>query len=100
MTLPLTCDLSPDAIKARRAGLLPGLAEQAVLRAQTEGGYELTFAASSEMLHAIVAVIDAERQCCRWLRFDLAVLPDGRGILLKLSGPEGAGEFLSALMQR
>jgi hypothetical protein len=97
VNLPIVCELTPEALRARRDRLLPGLAERAIRREETADGYVLTFAASSETLHAIAAVVDAERQCCRWLRFAVAVEPGGGPISLTLSGPDGSREFLSAL---
>lgn len=44
------------------------------------------------------AVIGAERQCSRWLRFELTVPPNGAPIALALRGPQGAREFLSSLI--
>src|SRR5262245_58506214 len=95
--LPIICELSPDALRARRDELLPRLAARAIKREGVSNGYAFTFDASSETLQALAAVIDAERQCCRWLRFALTVEPDGGPITLTLSGPDGAREFLSAL---
>jgi hypothetical protein len=96
--MPISCALTPEAIRAARAGLLPGLAERAERREATEDGYRLTFAAEGDILQAIAGTIDAERQCCRWLRFEMSVLPDGGPIVLTLSGPAGAREFLEALL--
>jgi hypothetical protein len=97
MTLPVVCELTPDAVKARRTRLLPGLVARATRREETEDGYRLTFAASSEIFRAITDAMDAERQCCRWLCFQLTVPPGGGPIVLTLTGPEGAREFLAAL---
>lgn len=97
MTLPISCDLTAEAIRAGRAGLLPGLAERATSREETADGYTLVFEPSQDNLRAITATIDAERQCCRWLRFVLTAEPDNGPITLALSGPHGAREFLSAL---
>ena len=44
------------------------------------------------------AVIDAERRCCRFLRFVLIVEPDDGPLWLELTGPEGTEDFLSALL--
>lgn len=96
---PIVCALTPAAIAARRAGLLPGLVERARTCDAVEHGYRLTFAASGETLQAIVRTIDAERQCCRWLHFDLVVPPEEGPIVLTLSGPAGAREFLAALFE-
>ena len=97
-SLPIMCTLTPDAIAARRTGLLPGLVERVTQAEPLENGYRLTFAASSGTLLAIMRVIDAERQCCRWLQFDLQVPPGEAPILLTLTGPPGAREFLDALL--
>jgi hypothetical protein len=94
---PIVCALTPAAIAAGRAGLLPGLAERARSCDPVEHGYRLTFAASSDTLRAIAQTIDAERQCCRWLHFDLVVPQEEGDIVLTLSGPAGAREFLAAL---
>ena len=94
---PVACTLTPDAIKAGRAGLLPGLADRALSREAMDDGYRLTFAASTDTLQHIARVMDAERQCCRWLHFHLEVPPAVRPMVLTLSGPTGAREFLEAL---
>ena len=51
------------------------------------------------MLAAIAATVDAERQCCRFLRFQLTVEPDVGEISLDLTGPPGTREFVSALFE-
>lgn len=97
MTLPIVCELTPEAVRARRAGLLPGLAARAERREELPDGYRLTFVPSSETLRAIADVVATERRCCRWLHFQMTVEPDNGPIVLTLSGPRGAREFLSAL---
>jgi hypothetical protein len=97
MNLPIMCELTPEALRERREGLLSRLAERATGQEQTVDGYVFTFAPSSDTLKILTAVIDAERQCCRWLRFAVTVEPDGGPITLTLSGPNGSREFLSAL---
>lgn len=77
--------------------MLPGLFRRAVASEPLPNGVRLQFDASSEVLQAIVSTIDAERQCCRFLRFELTLEPDGGPIRLTLTGPAGTAEFLSAL---
>ena len=98
MNLPVACTLSPETLAARRAGLLPAFALEAETREQAPDGLRLRFSASTERLQRIAAVIDAERPCCRFLRFDLTVEPDGGPVWLTLSGPPGTKEFLGALI--
>ena len=98
MTLPIACTLSPETLATRKAGLLPGLAREAELREETADGLRLRFAPAAGVLQRIAGVVDAERQCCRFLRFDLIVAPDQGPIWLSSSGPPGTKEFLAALI--
>ena len=96
MTLPVACTLSPETLAARKAGLLPALAREAVAREEMPDGLRLRF--DADHLQRIAAVVDAERQCCRFLRFDITVEPDFGAVWLALSGPAGTKEFLAALI--
>jgi hypothetical protein len=49
------------------------------------------------VLSAIAETIDAERLCCRFLRFELVVAPNGGPVELRLNGPPGTAEFLAEL---
>ena len=97
--LPLVCELTPAEIEARRAALLPGLLAQAEERTALPHGFRWQFAASAPFLAAAAETINAERQCCRFLRFVLTVEPDSGPIWLEITGPEGTAEFLTTLMR-
>jgi len=62
-------------------------------------GFSFEFSPSNQVLSSIVAMIDAERQCCQFLRFQLAVEPAGGPITLDVTGPPGAREFLAAMIE-
>ena len=96
--LPIACELTPAELAARREGLLPGLLDQAQERMNLSNGLRFSFAPSSEFLRAAVQTIDAERQCCRFLKFELTVEPDGGQMRLEITGPPGTAEFLNTLM--
>jgi hypothetical protein len=96
--LPIVCTLTPDTIRTRRAGLLPGLAERAARREPLDNGYRLRFDPSADLLTAMAASIAAERQCCRFLTFRIVVQPDEGEISLDITGPAGTRDFLDALL--
>ena len=98
--MPIACSLSPDALAARRAGLLPGLAARATAIDELPDGLRLRFAPADGILGEIAQVVDAERQCCRFLQFDLRVEQAAGPITLLLTGPPGTREFLSELIER
>jgi hypothetical protein len=98
---PIACTLSPAAIRARREGLLSELLRRATAHEELQDGHRLQFAADAadeDALFTIARAVNAERECCRFLRFQVTVEPDGGPILLELSGPPGTREFLSALL--
>ena len=51
------------------------------------------------MLASIARAVDAERHCCRFLRFTITVEPDEGPVTLDLTGPPGTREFVVALLE-
>ena len=96
--LPVACSLGPDALAARRDGLLADLVQQVRSREDLPEGVRLRFDSDAATLATIARTIEAERCCCRFLRFTVVVEPDGGPILLDLTGPPGTREFLAALL--
>ncbi|MGH7627924.1 MAG: hypothetical protein ACREOF_00730 [Gemmatimonadales bacterium] len=69
--------LQPAAgVAWRRDALLPGL----VARAEAH---------EAELLAALATTIDGERRCCRFLRFEVAIEPDGGPVWLASPGRQG-----------
>jgi hypothetical protein len=95
--LPVVCTLTPATIAIRKAALLPGLVGRAESREETASGMRLRLPADA--LSAVLQTVDAERQCCRFLRFEITVEPDGGPIWLEVAGPSGTREFLAALLE-
>jgi hypothetical protein len=97
--LPIVCTLSPEALNARKKGLLARVAALSKRTTATEAGYRFEYDPDSETLTRIIEMIDAERQCCRFLRFDLTVPADAGSVSLDVTGPAGTREFLDALLE-
>jgi hypothetical protein len=97
MDLPVVCTLTPETMATRKANLLSGLVGRAEKREDTADGIRFNF--PSDALSAVATTVDAERQCCRFLRFEITVEADGGPIRLSLSGPPGTREFLTALIE-
>lgn len=96
--LPIACTLTPDALQARRDGLLTDVLQRAAHHELTAEGLRVRFVPQIDTLEALVRVVDAERQCCRFLRFVITVEPDGGPIWRELSGPAGTREFIAGLL--
>lgn len=96
--IPIACTLSPDALRARREGLLADLLRRAEHQEFLDEGLRVRFAADDETFATIAKVVDAERRCCRFLQFVITVAPDGGAISLELSGPPGTRDFIAGLL--
>ena len=97
--LPIACQLTPGDLRARRGELLPGLVAHALERVDRPDGFAWRFQARTEVLQAITSVIDAERRCCAFLRFELTVEPGGGPLWLAVSGPAGTKDFLAGFIK-
>ena len=98
--LPIVCSLTPEALQARQLGLLSELLDLAEGREPLPEGMHLRFAAAPATLSAIARAVEAERDCCRFVRLSITVEPDDGPMLLDLTGPPGTREFLAALFDQ
>jgi len=93
---PIACTLTPIELANRRNDLLPGFLSRADIQETIPEGFRWSFSETDGLLHNVVSVIEAERRCCRFLRFRLTLEPDGGPLRLEVTGPEGS--FLRSLL--
>jgi hypothetical protein len=98
--LPVACTLGPDALSARRQGLLAELAGRAAAHQELPDGHRLSFENTDGNLELLFRMVAAERRCCEFLRFQITVEPGGGAVTLDLTGPPGTREFVAALFER
>ena len=96
---PIICSLTPEALDARKRDLLSALLDRSAGRELLADGVRLRFEPSGEMLSSIAQAVDAERHCCRFLRFTITVEPNHGAMILELTGPPGTREFVAALLE-
>jgi hypothetical protein len=92
--LPVVCRLTSPELRERRAAVLTLLRAHMRERVPLAAGYRLRFDAAGGVLAALAALIEAERECCPFLRFQLTIEPAQGPVWLEISGPEGTREFL------
>jgi len=96
--LPIFCTLQPDELRLRREQLLSELGRRVQKQEDRPEGYRLEFTSGDDALMLVASVVEAERQCCRFLRFAIQVEPEDGPIYLDLSGPPGTREFLAGVL--
>jgi hypothetical protein len=96
--LPIACTLNEADFQTRRGGLLQQVSEHALERKPVASGYALRFAPEDDVLEPLFRLIQLERTCCAFLRFELILEPDQGPVWLTLTGPEGTHAFLDEIL--
>ena len=96
--LPVVCSLSTPELREREQTVLAKIRTRVQEVRDLDNGYALRFDPESATLSDLATLIDLERQCCPFLRFELQVLPASGPIWLKLTGPEGTRDFLRTIL--
>jgi hypothetical protein len=94
--LPIACTLDGRDLAGRQSELRDSVLAEAESVERLPVGYRWHFRGSRDLLGRLGAVIDAERHCCRFLRFALDVQPDLAAVTVEITGPEGTADFLES----
>ena len=90
----IACRLTEPALAARLEALRRGLLGQVVRIAPIASGYRLELPNTDETADAVLDFVRFERQCCPFIDFGATLPAAGHPILLDLTGPDSAQEFI------
>ena len=96
----LCCTLNQPPEIARRGSLLKTLYESTLERREMEHGFAFRFNGDAATERKVFEFIAMERDCCRFLSFQLNLAPERGSIWLAVEGPDGVKEFARAEMGR
>ena len=94
--IPIVCTLNDAEFRERERVVLEKLKSAMRETAETVDGYTFSFTSDDELLRDLSEFIILERRCCPFLDFSLKVGRGGGDIVLELSGPDGAKEFIAS----
>jgi len=94
--LAIMCTLTDPELRERRGGVLAQFRAHVRAWEPHAHGYRFRFDPDAASMKVVFQVIELERQCCRFLRFQLTVEPNDGSILLAITGPEGTDAFLGS----
>jgi hypothetical protein len=97
VTPPVARLLSPHALEDRLAEIEQLLAGSDETR-ELDDGYEFRFPGDEVWAGRLLDLIQAERQCCQFLRFELSFEPQRGPIRFRVRGSEEIKAFLGAMM--
>ena len=91
-TKPVTCKLTTPEFQKRKATVIADVKSLVLERKELEDGYSYKFEGKDEILDKLNDFIKTERMCCDFLTFQVTV--EENIVLLQITGPNGAKEFL------
>lgn len=94
--MPIACSLGGPALGRRQSELRASILAEAQAVERIPDGYRWRFAHTSNLFARLGLLIDAERDCCRFLRFALSGDQDQGRVVLEITGPNGTVEFLES----
>ena len=98
--IPIACTLSGPELRDREKTVLKAFAAHVRKIEARPDGYAIEVAATDEGLATAMVLIQVERLCCPFLRFDLTVQAHAGPVHLTVSGPPGVREFLATWLDR
>lgn len=93
-SLPIACKLSDPREVSDRKELLGSVFAQVRWVKELEDGYIFGFPGSAGWAEKLIEIVNAERECCPFLTFEVLFEPDGGQISLRVTGPEDAKAFI------
>lgn len=95
--LPIACCLSTSQLREREATLIAEFKSGVIAVEEIQDGYIFHLTGDGSRMKTICNLIEAERQCCRFLKFELNAQPNMGPLHLAITGPVGTKEFLKPI---
>jgi len=96
--LPVACCLTSAEFREREANLLAQFRSAVTGIEELADGYVFCLSGDRKTILLVADVIAAERECCRFLTFELKAYPNTGPAFVRMTGPPGTKEFLKAVL--
>lgn len=97
--LPIACTLTAPELQERRRTVLLQISRAVIEVRELENGYAYSFPPTDDWLEKLAAMVNLERQCCPFLRFQLIVEENDGPLWLEMTGPAGTKDFLAGTFE-
>lgn len=96
--IPVVCCLSDEEMRNREATLLAQFRSALVTTEEVSDGYLFRIPSDKKSIALAAELIVAERECCPFLRFELAAEAGMGPVTLRMTGPSGTKEFMKSFL--
>jgi hypothetical protein len=95
---PIACSLTTVELRDRKATLFAQFRSAVIETEELQEGYAFRLPGDGEWIGLIAELIVAERECCPFLAFEMAALPNMGPVIVRVIGPAGTKEFLRTVL--
>ena len=97
---PISCSLTTTVVRDREATLLAEFRSGVIETEELQEGYAFRLPGDGEWIGLTAELIVAERECCPFLAFEVSAPPNMGPVIVRVTGPPGAKEFLRMVLCR
>jgi hypothetical protein len=91
---PSACRLTPPEFRDREATLLAEFRSGVMEIEELPEGYAFRLPGDARWIRLVAELMVAERECCPFLAFEVAVLPNAGPLMLRVTGDGVTKEFV------
>ncbi len=95
--ISVACSLTTAELRDREATLLTQFRSAVIETEELPEGYVFRLPGDGESVRLIAELIVAERECCRFLTFELAAQPNMGPIIVRVTTPAGGKAFAKTI---
>ncbi len=96
--MPIACCLTSAELREREAMLLAHFRSAVIGIEELRDRYAFRLPGDGKWIAMIAKMIVAERECCPFLTFELVAQPNMGPVIVSVTGPAGAKEFLRTVL--
>jgi len=96
--IPLVCSLTDAQFREREATLLRQFRLAVTVFEELPNGYSCRVPGDKNTIILLAELIAAERECCRFLSFELRFESDLGPILVAITGPDGSKNLIKSFL--
>src|ERR1700730_9570773 len=96
--MPIACCLTSAELRERAATLLAQFRSAVIETEELQEGYAFRVPGDGEWIGLIAELIVAERECCPFLAFEVAALPNMGPVIVRVIRPAGTKELLRTVL--
>ena len=96
--IPVACCLTSAELREREATLIAQFSSAVIGTEELRDGYAFRVPGDGKCITMIAKMIAAERACCPFLTFELVAQPNMGSVIVRVTGPAGAKDFLRTVL--